>query len=140
MRPEALAKSYRPGWLFKRDQFPCVSADAVGTLYFRAPLLYLATLRARIEQAELTVVTKYRLRDGEPYKAPTYARQEVGAIESHRDRTGRTEALVLRSRRRWPPSKHPRVVSGYQIEPLRRRRTRRSSPAISRVGPRCAVR
>ncbi|ADG11678.1 hypothetical protein B7G68_16605 [Caulobacter segnis] len=115
MRPEALAKSYRPGWLFKRDQFPCVGADAVGTLYFRAPLIYLATLRARIEQAELKVATKYRLRDGEAYKAPTYARQEVGAIES-------IEIAPPEQKRSFSVSaalaafEDPRVVSGYQIE------------------------
>jgi hypothetical protein len=56
MRSEVLARSYRPvGWLFKRDQFPCVGADAVGTLYFRAPLIYLTVLRQRVEQAEVTV-------------------------------------------------------------------------------------
>jgi hypothetical protein len=58
MRSEALAKSYRPvGWLFKRDQFPCVGADAVGTLYFEAPLIHLPALRRAIDAAELTVVT-----------------------------------------------------------------------------------
>lgn len=48
MRGEALAKSYRPvGRVFTRDQFPCVGAEAVGTLYFRAPLIYMPALRAR---------------------------------------------------------------------------------------------
>jgi hypothetical protein len=37
MREAALAKSHRPvSWIFQKDQFPCVGADAVGTLYFRA--------------------------------------------------------------------------------------------------------
>ena len=115
MRPEALAKSYRPGWLFKRDQFPCVGADGVGTLYFRAPLLYVAALRNRIEQAELTVETKYRQRDRQPYKAPSIARQEVGAIEfleiSRPD--GKRSFSVSAALAAFGD---PRTVSGYQIE------------------------
>lgn len=56
MRSEAVAKSYRPvGRLFKPDQFPCVGAEAIGTLYFRSPLLYLPALRQRIEAAEIKV-------------------------------------------------------------------------------------
>jgi hypothetical protein len=116
MRSEALAKSYRPvGWLFKRDQFPCVGADAVGTLYFRAPLIYLTVLRQRVEQAEITVETKYRRVDNEPYKAPTVARAEVGAIESieiaspEQKRTFSTAAAMA-------ALEDPRSVSGYQIE------------------------
>jgi hypothetical protein len=116
MRDEALAKSYRPvGWLFKRDQFPCVGADAIGTLYFRAPLIYLTALRHRIEQAELTVETKYRQTDGSAYNAPTLARAEVGAIESieiappEQKRTFSTAAAIA-------SLKDPRAVSGYQIE------------------------
>jgi len=116
MRNEALAKSYRPvGWLFKRDQFPCVGADAVGTLYFRAPLIYLAALRNRVDQAEITVETKYRQRDNQPYKAPTVARAEVGAIESveiappEQKRTFSTAAAMA-----W--LQDPRSVSGYQVE------------------------
>lgn len=116
MRNEALAKSYRPvGWLFKRDQFPCVGADAVGTLYFRAPLIYLAALRNRIEQAEITVEIKYRKKDNQPYKAPTIARAEVGAVESieiappEQKRTFSTAAAMA-----W--LEDPRSVSGYQVE------------------------
>lgn len=83
MRTEALAKSYRPVYaLFKPDQFPCVGAEAVGTLYFRAPLIYLRGLKTRIEEAEDTVRTAYRQNDGEPYLSPTIKRAEVGALES----------------------------------------------------------
>lgn len=116
MRDEALAKSYRPvWWLFKPDQFPCVGADEVGTLYFRAPLIYLNALRQRIEQAEAHVVTKYRRADNKPYKAPTIARAEVGAIdiieiappEQKRAFSSSTALAALED---------PRVVSGYQVE------------------------
>lgn len=116
MRSEALAKSYRPvGWLFKRDQFPCVGADAVGTLYFRAPLIYLDALRRRVDEAELTVDTKYRQSDGEPYKAPSAARAEVGAIET-------IEIAPPEQKRAFSVSaavaafEDPRVVSGYHVE------------------------
>lgn len=116
MRSEALAKSYRPvWWLFKRDQFPSVGADAVGTLYFEAPLLYLPALRARIDAAEATVETKYRQSDGEPYKAPTAARAEVGAIETfeiappERKRNFSVAAALS-------ALDDPRAVSGYQVE------------------------
>lgn len=116
MRSEALAKSYRPvWWLFKRDLFPCVGADAVGTLYFEAPLIYLPALRSRIEAAELVVETKYRQADGAPYKAPTPARSEVGAIETieiappERKRSFSISAALA-------ALDDPRAVSGYQIE------------------------
>lgn len=116
MRNEALAKSYRPVWLlFKPDQFPCVGADAVGTLYFRAPLIYLKSLRRRIEQAEASVEIKYRRVDNQPYKAPTVARAEVGAIESieiappEQKRAFSTAAALA-------ALDDPRAVSGYQVE------------------------
>ncbi|MBC9208195.1 S8 family peptidase [Roseomonas aerophila] len=116
MRNEALAKSYRPvSWLFKRDQFPCVGADAVGTLYFRAPLLYLPHLRRRIEEAELIVQTKHRKADGQPYKAPSIARAEVGAIEF-------LEIAAPEQKRAFSVAAaiaaldDPRCVSGYQVE------------------------
>lgn len=116
MRNEALAKSYRPVWhLFKQDQFPCVGADAVGTLFFRAPLIYLKNLRQRVQIAEAAVDIKYRRSDGEPYKAPTIARAEVGAIESieiappEQKRTFSTSAALA-------AIEDPRVVSGYQVE------------------------
>lgn len=116
MRNEALAKSYRPvSWLFKSDQFPCVGADGVGTLYFRAPLIYLRKLRQRIQEAEPSVAIKYRQKDNMPYKAPTVARAEVGAIESieivspehKRDFSIETALSAF---------ENPRVVSGYLIE------------------------
>ncbi|MFK3888831.1 S8 family peptidase [Sphingomonas sp. NPDC079357] len=116
MRSDALAKSYRPvGWLFKRDQFPCVGADAVGTLYFEAPLIYLPALRTRIEAAELIVETKHRKSDGAPYKAPTAARAEVGAVET-------IEIAPPEQKRGFSVSAalaaldDPRAVSGYSIE------------------------
>ncbi|MDR6773317.1 S8 family peptidase [Azospirillum sp. BE72] len=115
MRDQALAKSYRPGWIFKRDQFPCVGAEAVGTLYFRAPLIFMSALRDRINTAELKVEIKRRLRDGEPYKAPTVARAEVGAIYSieiappDAKRTFSIAAALA-------SFQDPRAVSGYQIE------------------------
>ena len=116
MRSEALAKSYRPvWWLFKRDQFPCVGADAVGTLFFEAPLIYLPGLRTRVDAAELTVETKYRQADSAPYLAPTPARAEVGAIETieiappERKRTFSVSAALA-------AFEDPRAVSGYQIE------------------------
>lgn len=116
MRNEALAKSYRPvWWLFKPDQFPCVGADAVGTLYFRAPLIYLKALRQRIEQAEASVEIKYRRADNKPYKAPTIARAEVGAVESieiappEQKRAFSTAAALA-------ALDDPRAVSGYQVE------------------------
>lgn len=116
MRNEALAKSYRPvSWLFKRDQFPCVGADAVGTLYFEAPLIYLPLLRRRIDVAELKVKMKYRQPDGEPHPAPTAARAEVGAIET-------IEIAPPEKKRSFSVATalaaldDPRAVSGYQIE------------------------
>jgi hypothetical protein len=116
MRNEAVAKSYRPvGRLFKPDQFPCVGADAVGTLYFRAPLIYLAGLRQRIEAAEIEVAIKVRREDGEPYKAPTQARAEVGAIETlviapPEGKRGFATAAAIAA------FADPRTVSGYHVE------------------------
>lgn len=116
MRGEALAKSYRPvGWLFKRDQFPCVGADAVGTIYFRAPLIYLAGLRSRIDAAEVTVETKFRPDDGEPYKAPTAARAEVGAIESI-EIAPPDQKRLFATAAAMAAFDDPRTVSGYQVE------------------------
>src|ERR1700739_931927 len=52
MRPEAIAKSYRPNRaIFVPDQFPCVGAGAPGELYFRAPRYHLRHLRNRIAGA-----------------------------------------------------------------------------------------
>lgn len=116
MQSEALAKSYRPvSWLFKRDQFPCVGADAVGTLYFRAPLIYMAALRHRIDEVEPVVETKYRKHDGAAYKAPSAARAEVGAIDSieiappEKKRSFTTAAAIA-------ALEDPHTISGYQVE------------------------
>lgn len=116
MREAALAKSYRPvTWLFHKDQFPCVGADAVGTLYFRAPLIYLSALRRRVEQAEQTVVINVSKNTGLPYSAPSAARSEVGAIDS-------IEIAPVAAKRNFSTAaamqmfSDPRTVSGYHIE------------------------
>ena len=116
MRNEALAKSYRPvRYLFQPDQFPCVGAEAVGTIYFRAPLIYLDGLRRRMEAAEYTVATNISKNTGKPYKAPTLARSEVGAIES-------MEIAPTSNKRSFSTTaamqmfEDPRTVSGYHIE------------------------
>lgn len=116
MREAALAKSYRPvSWLFQKDQFPCVGADEVGTLYFRAPLIYLSALRRRVEQAEQTVVVNISKNTGLPYPAPSAARSEVGAIYS-------IEIAPVTSKRIFSTAaamqmfSDPRTVSGYHIE------------------------
>lgn len=116
MRTEALAKSYRPVfYLFKPAQFPCVGADSVGTLYFRAPEIYLDALIRRVKEAEIVVETKFRQSDGESYKAPSAARAEVGAIEA-------IEIAPPVEKRQFSVSEamhmlhDPASVSGYQIE------------------------
>lgn len=83
MRPEALAKSYRPSSaLFTSDNFPCVGADGVGSLYYRLPLIYLQKLRTRISKAETSVEIKINRTTGKPYKSPTRERSEVGAVDT----------------------------------------------------------
>ncbi|WP_386630488.1 S8 family peptidase [Sulfitobacter geojensis] len=116
MREAALAKSYRPvSWLFQKDQFPCVGADAVGTLYFRAPLVYLAGLRRRIEEAEYTVTINVSKNTGQPYPATSIARSEAGAIDS-------IEIAPVSGKRHFSTSaamqmfEDPRTVSGYHVE------------------------
>lgn len=116
MRPAALAKSYRPNSvLFTKDNFPCVGADGVGTLYFRTPQIYLGRLRRRIEDAEVTVITKVNGKTGEPYKAPSRARSEVGAIDS-------VEIAPPSEKRDFSTSEalemlqDPATVSGYLVE------------------------
>ena len=115
-REAALAKSYRPvTWLFQKDQFPCVGADGVGTLYFRAPLIYLPALRRRIEQTEQTVVINISKNTGLPYPAPSAARSEVGAIAS-------IEIAPVATKRSFSTAaamqllSDPRTVSGYHVE------------------------
>jgi subtilase family protein len=116
MRDEALAKSYRPvGWLFQKDQFPCVGAGAVGTLYFRAPLIYLTALRSRIDTAEYSVKYNISKNTGERYAATTAARSEVGAIDSIEiapvyEKRGFSTAAAMQM------FEDPRTVSGYHVE------------------------
>ena len=116
MRNEALAKSYRPvNYLFQPDQFPCVGAEAVGTIFFRAPLIYLEGLQRRIDAAEYTVTINVSKNTGKPYKAPTPARSEVGAIET-------IEIAQPANKRNFSTAAamqmfdDPRTVSGYHIE------------------------
>lgn len=116
MREAALAKSHRPvSWVFQKDQFPCVGADAVGTLYFRAPLIYLTALRKRIDQAEQTVTINISKNTGKPYPATTPARSEVGAITS-------IEIAPVGGKRNFSTAmaiqilSDPKTVSGYYIE------------------------
>ena len=116
MRVEALAKSYRPNIaLFSNDTFPCVGASGVGSLYFRAPLIYLRRLRNRIEQAENQVEEKVSRRTGRPYKAPSRVRSEVGAIDTieispPREKCAFTAAEAIAMHR------DPGAVSGYLVE------------------------
>jgi Subtilase family len=116
MRSQALAKSYRPNrWLFTDEQFPCVGADGIGTIYFRAPLIYLQAIRLRMEQAELTVEIRVSKKTGEQYSNPSRARSEVGAIETVSiapaadKRTFSTSAGIQMM-------KDPRTASGYRVE------------------------
>lgn len=116
MRDEALAKSYRPNRVLFRDaQFPCVGADGVGTLYYRAPLIYLPALRARLFEAEETVEVRTSRQTGREYKAPSRARSEVGAIATIEiappiDKRAFSTAAAMQL------FGDPRTVSGYQIE------------------------
>lgn len=83
MRPEAIAKSYRPNRaLFLRDQFPCVGAAAPGELFFRLPAYYLPKLRARFDSAEERAETRVSRNTGKPYHYVTRTRSELGAIET----------------------------------------------------------
>ena len=116
MRADALAKSYRPNkYLFIEDQFPCVGAGGVGTIYFRAPLIYQMALRGRMEEAEVEVEERTSTNTGKRYKAPTRARLELGAIES-------IEIAPIADKRDFSVAaaielfKDPTTVSGYQIE------------------------
>ncbi|EHN76715.1 hypothetical protein SMCF_3770, partial [Streptomyces coelicoflavus ZG0656] len=83
MRPEAIAKSYRPNRsLFIRDQFPCVGAAAPGELFFRLPAYYLPKLRNRFEAAEERAETRVSRNTGKAYHYVTRNRSELGAIET----------------------------------------------------------
>jgi hypothetical protein len=82
MRPEAIAKSYRPNRnLFLSDQFPCVGAGAPGELFFRLPRLYLTRLKARFEAAEPHGEARVSANTNKPYHYVSRARSELGAIE-----------------------------------------------------------
>lgn len=116
MRNEALAKSYRPvSFLFHPDQFPCVGAEAVGTIFFRAPLIYLEGLRRRINSAEYVVVTNISKNTGRAYKAPTSARSEVGAIETI-EIASPTNKRSFSTAAAMQMFEDPRTVSGYHVE------------------------
>jgi len=116
MRPEALAKSYRPNnALFTPDNFPCVGAGGVGTLYFRAPLLYLERLRQRIARAEDSVEIKIKQKTQESYKAPTRARSEVGAIDTL-EIAPSSEKRMFTSAEAVDMLNDPATVSGYLVE------------------------
>ena len=116
MRGEALAKSYRPNRaLFVEDKFPCVGADGVGTLYYRAPLIYLPSLRARMEAAEPVVVRRVSRNTGKEYLDTSRERSELGAIEWFEiapaaDKRPFSAAAALQI------LQDPRAVSGYMIE------------------------
>lgn len=116
MRPEAIAKSYRPNRaIFVPDQFPCVGAGAPGELYFRAPLIHFHRLQARIAGAEDRGEPRVSRQSGKPYHYVTRARCEVGAIEimelapSILKRPFSTEAAIA-------ALSDPRAASGYLVE------------------------
>jgi len=116
MRTEALAKSYRPVHvLFQPDRFPCVGAEAVGTLFFRAPLIYLRKLKARIKEAESAVRVAHRKSDNEPYPSPTLKRAEVGAIESI-STVSSLEKRDFSTAAAMNMFADPATVSGYQVD------------------------
>ena len=116
LRPEAYAKSHRPNRaLFLPYLFPCVGAGTVGTLYMRAPLLYLPKLRRAIEAAEPNTTWKTSLKTDKRYAHPSQARSELGAIAS-------MMIAPAEDKRNFSASyavslfADPTTVSGYQIE------------------------
>jgi hypothetical protein len=116
MRPEAIAKSYRPNRaIFVSDQFPYVGAGAPGELFFRAPLIHFHRLRTRIAAAEDRGETRRSRTTGEPYHYVTRARCEVGAIDfmelapSTLKRGFAADAAVA-------ALTDPRAASGYLVE------------------------
>lgn len=83
MRPEAIAKSYRPSRaLLLKDQFPCVGAAAPGELYFRFPGHYIPRLRNRFDEAESRATSRVSGQTGKTYHFVSRARSELGAIET----------------------------------------------------------
>lgn len=116
MRPEAIAKSYRPNRsLFLNDQFPCVGAGAPGELYYRFPRYYLPRLRTRFESAELQGETRISRNTGKRYHFVTRFRHELGAIEQ-------IEIAPLAGKRSFSASQavqallQPSAASGYVVE------------------------
>lgn len=116
MRDLAYAKSYRPiRKIFDRQRFPCVGAEAVGTLFFRAPLVYLDALRSRSDEAETIVQTKRTKKTNEIRFAPSRSRVEVGAIQS-------IQMVSSEEKRRFSVSEalkilgEERIFSGYRIQ------------------------
>ena len=116
MRPEAIAKSYRPHKaILIPDQFPCVGAGAPGELFFRAPLIHFHRLQARIAGAEDRGEARVSRQSGKAYHYVTRARCEVGAIDtlelapSIQKRLFATEAAVA-------ALSDPRAASGYLVE------------------------
>ena len=83
LRESAIARSYRPNRvLFTFAEFPCVGADAVGELYFRAPLNFLPLLRHRIAEAQASPPRRVSRTSGREYLAVDRMRCEVGAVTS----------------------------------------------------------
>ncbi len=83
LREGAIARSYRPNRvLFTFAEFPCVGADAVGELYFRAPLHFLPLLRNRIAEAQASPPRRVSRTSGREYLAVDRIRCEVGAVTS----------------------------------------------------------
>lgn len=116
MRPEAIAKSYRPNRsLFLADQLPCVGAGAPGELFFRLPQIHLARLRARFAEAEINAETRISRNTLKPYHYVTRFRSELGAIEA-------LEIASSENKRSFAASDavmamlHPSAASGYIVE------------------------
>ncbi len=111
-----------------------------GTLYFRAPLILPGwTATPHWEAAEGIWLSRSSIAspDGEPYKAPTAARAEVGAIRVDRDPRRRIKSETFQSPPApWRPSRDPRAVSGYHVELFetpRAIRSLRTIPALGRI-------
>ncbi len=116
MREESLAKSYRPTKVvFNKSQFPCVGADNVGMLYFHASCIHLSSLRRSIHVAEDTVEERISKNTGEPYKATSRVRSEVGAIKSI-EITSPFDKRAFSVMDAVHLFKDPKTVSGYLVE------------------------
>lgn len=138
MRPDAIAKSYRPNKaVFVKDQFPCVGAGAPGELYFRATLIHLPRLKQHIARAEDYGEVKTSKDTGSSYHYVTRARSEVSAIDT---------IEIAPSERKWrfPADaavailSDTRVASGYIVE-LFESEPLRASAAQDALGFRTAV-